>query len=287
MAARPAFVSKGCCWVWPSSSSWHRGLWPKRHDESSRINPSHSRNDRYHRNMSPGDAKLGKEVPVIQQAVMALILPPPKQSLLLTQPRFIKGLSSLGMQLSYQHEHDLQHHVWLTTSWCPLSLLMCRKQSVSVAAAAHGFGWGVSCSVGSGAGTNVQRIRPSPTTFQFSIGELVFTCAEKSFRPWEKGLSITVFMPEYQNEPDLEDVQVPLLVRISSLSCAIAVGLNAISGFPGKDCQDPEMGHGVFLTCLSGLPASQDYLLGYWKTDLARSQQVASTNCSRSVPKGE
>lgn len=43
-------------------------------------------------------------------------------------------------------------------------------------------------------------------------GTLVFTRAEKSFDPWEKDLSIAAFMSEYQNEPDLEDMQVPLLV---------------------------------------------------------------------------
>lgn len=43
-------------------------------------------------------------------------------------------------------------------------------------------------------------------------GTLVFTRAEKSFDPWEKDLSITAFMSEYQNEPDREDMQVPLLV---------------------------------------------------------------------------
>ena len=111
VAASPAFVSKGCFCVRPSTSSWHQGLCPKRHDKSSRINPLHSRNDRYQTNMSPSDTKLGKEVPVIQQAVTVLILPPPRQSLLLTQARFMKGLSSVGTQLSYQCEHDLQHQV--------------------------------------------------------------------------------------------------------------------------------------------------------------------------------
>lgn len=96
VAASPAFVSKGCFCVRPSSSSWHQGLCPQPHDKSSRINPLHSRNDGYHRNMSPGDTKLGKEVPMIQQAVMVLILPPPRRSLLLTHDRFVKGLSSVG-----------------------------------------------------------------------------------------------------------------------------------------------------------------------------------------------
>lgn len=113
VAASPAFVSKGCFSERPSTSSWHLGLCPKWHDESSRISLPHSRNDRYHRNMSPSDTKLGKEVPVIQQAVMVLILPPPRQSFLLTQARFMKGLSRVGKQLSYQHEHDLQHQACL------------------------------------------------------------------------------------------------------------------------------------------------------------------------------
>lgn len=117
VAGSPAFVSKSCFCLRPSSSPWHQGLCPKWHDESSRINLLHSRNDRYHRNMSPSDTKLGKKVPVIQQAVMVLVLPPPRQFLLVTQARFMKGLSSVGMQLSYQHEHDLQCQVRLK-HWC-------------------------------------------------------------------------------------------------------------------------------------------------------------------------